>query len=168
MNRLLVGGVGSSLLGCVLYVVGIATTAWLSEGHEGQKIDAGLWLTCLTQSGVTICSAYPGIGDLTGAFNATRAFAVIGLLLLLLGTAVACFAAKKNSNKLKIVGGALIVAAGICGVMAAAIYTGNSQTNTAPGFSVPYGYSFYLTWVQAVFTVGGGAVIIAAGRRGED
>ncbi|XP_066270462.1 claudin-7-A-like [Branchiostoma lanceolatum] len=164
MNRLLVVGIGISLLGALLYVVGIATPAWMEAEQQGlAKEDVGLWQVCGTYLGVTACKAYPDISQLSGALHATRAFAIIGSLMLIPGIALACFAAKKNINKGKLIGGALTIAGGVCGVIAAAIFVGNFD-----GVAVPYGYSFYLTWAQAVFTIGGGVAMIVAGRKDQE
>eukprot|EP00058_Branchiostoma_floridae_P006948 XP_002592436.1 hypothetical protein BRAFLDRAFT_67303 [Branchiostoma floridae] len=104
------------------------------------------------------------ISLLPAVFNTARAFAVIGLLLLLPGVVVACFAAIKNSNKGKKYGGELIIAGGICGALAGAIYAGYAKSYAiAPGVSVPFGYSFYMIWVQALFTWVGGGVMTNAG-----
>eukprot|EP00058_Branchiostoma_floridae_P012250 XP_002597738.1 hypothetical protein BRAFLDRAFT_77359 [Branchiostoma floridae] len=48
------------------------------------------------------------ISVLSGAFHATRAFAIIGSLLLFAGVSLAGFAAMKNVNKFKKLGGALV------------------------------------------------------------
>ncbi|CAH1251576.1 Hypp9093 [Branchiostoma lanceolatum] len=172
MNRLLVGGIGISLLGALLYVVGIATPAWMeAEEQQGlKKEEFGLWQICGTYRGVTICTAYPDttMSTMSGALHATRAFAIIGSLMLIPGIALACFAAKKNINKGKLIGGALTIAGGVCGVIAAAIFAGRVNADLQPGVSVPYGYSFYLTWAQAVFTIGGGVAMIVAGRKDQE
>ncbi|XP_035687227.1 claudin-11-like [Branchiostoma floridae] len=167
MNHLLVGGFGSSVLGTVLFVVGIATPAWMSAEAQGAKEEIGLWQVCGTYLGVTACRAYPDISVLSGAFHATRAFAIIGSMVLFAGVSLVGFAAMKNINKFKKLGGALIFTGGICGILAAGIFTGDSLAH-AQGVSVPFGYSMYLTWAQAVFTLGGGAVIIAAARRSDE
>ncbi|CAH1251577.1 Hypp9093 [Branchiostoma lanceolatum] len=132
------------------------------------KEDVGLWQVCGTYLGVTACKAYPDIGQLSGALHATRAFAIIGSLMLIPGIALACFAAKKDINKGKLIGGALTIAGGVCGVIAAAIFAGRVNADLQPGVSVPYGYSFYLTWAQAVFTIGGGVAMIVAGRKDQE
>ncbi|XP_019632939.1 PREDICTED: claudin-11-like [Branchiostoma belcheri] len=171
MNRLLVGGIGCSFLGLVVYVVGIATTAWLSVAQSGAEDKVGLWQECVynPQFGRTICIGTTDISRLPAAFNASRAFTVIGIMLLIPGLALACFTLKKNSNKFKKIGGGMIIAGGVCGIIAAACFTGYAvnlfQTSGVP---VPFGYSFYLTWVQAVFTIMGGAIIICSGRRDEE
>eukprot|EP00058_Branchiostoma_floridae_P000426 XP_002585914.1 hypothetical protein BRAFLDRAFT_110788 [Branchiostoma floridae] len=149
-----------------LYVVGIATPVWLTVEAQGVKDDIGLWQVCETYLGVTACKSYPDISVLSGAFHATRAFAIIGSLLLFAGVSLAGFAAMKNVDKFKKLGGALVFTGGICGVRAAGIFTGDGLTH-AHGVSVPFGYSVYLTWAQAVFTLGGGAVIIAAARQSQ-
>ncbi|XP_078577040.1 claudin-18-like [Branchiostoma floridae x Branchiostoma japonicum] len=155
---MIICGIISSILGLVLYIVGIATNAWMSVGFR----ESGLWRSCGTILGTTQCVSYAGISLLPAAFNAARAFAAIGLLLLLPGVVVACFAAIKNSNKGKKYGGELIIAGGICGALAGAIYAGYAKSY-APGVSVPFGYSFYIIWVQALFTWVGGGVITNAG-----
>ncbi|XP_019643761.1 PREDICTED: claudin-11-like [Branchiostoma belcheri] len=165
MNRLLVGGIGCSFLGLVVFVVGIATTAWLSAAQGGAGAEMGLWKTCFTNLGVTICAAYPDISRLPATVHASRAFAVIGVLLLIPGLALACFTLKKNSNNAKTIGGGMIIFAGFCGIIAAVAFTGYAVNRVhTPGVPVPFGYSFYLTWVQAVFTILGGVVIICSGR----
>ncbi|XP_078608260.1 claudin-7-A-like [Branchiostoma floridae x Branchiostoma japonicum] len=173
MNLLLAGGIGSSVLGTVLYVVGIATPAWLSAEQQGKKLEMGLWEICGVSSGAWACISYPDISRLSGAVHATRAFAIIGSLLLFAGLSLVGFAAMKNIininlnvSILKKIGGALIITGGICGVLAAGIFTGDSSALTH-GLPVPFGYSIYLTWAQAVFTLGGGAVIIAAARQSQ-
>ncbi|XP_035668954.1 claudin-18-like [Branchiostoma floridae] len=158
---MIICGIISAILGLVLYIVGIATNAWMSVGYQ----ESGLWRVCGTIFGVTQCVPTLGISLLPGAFNAARAFAVIGLVLLLPGIAVACFAAKKNSDKGKrLVGNDHCWRSGICGALAGAIYAGYAKSYAiAPGVSVPFGYSFYMIWVQALFTWVGGGVITNAG-----
>ncbi|XP_066270829.1 claudin-7-A-like [Branchiostoma lanceolatum] len=170
MNRLLVVGIGISLLGALLYVVGIATPAWMEAEEQGlAKEDFGLWQICGTILGITKCAAYPDtLSTMSGVLHATRAFAIIGSLMLIPGIALACFAAKKNINKGKLIGGALTIAGGVCGVIAAAIFAGRINADLQPGVSVPYGYSFHLTWAQAVFTIGGGVAMIVAGRKDQE
>ncbi|XP_078613984.1 claudin-7-A-like [Branchiostoma floridae x Branchiostoma japonicum] len=161
MTPLLVGGISSSLVGLVMYVVGIATPAWVKVGQQ----EWGLWQLCTTFAGARACVAYPDISKLTAAVNATRAFAIIGSLLLIAGIALACHAAYKNSNVDKTKYGVLIIAGGACGVIAVAIFGVRMWIAIGAVVWVPYGYSFHLTWVQALVTFGGGAAIIKAGCR---
>ncbi|KAI8488912.1 hypothetical protein Bbelb_334300 [Branchiostoma belcheri] len=127
MKKLLVLGVGSSFIGMVLLVVGIATVGWLSVDLGFVKRESGLWQACTTRyGGTTSCAAYEG------------------------------YDADKGKNG----GGGSMIAAGVCGMIAAGVFILGSG-----GLSMAslYGYSFYLTWIQAVFTIGGGIAIIVAG-----
>ncbi|XP_035693573.1 protein NKG7-like [Branchiostoma floridae] len=156
-------GIISSLIGIVMYVVGIATPAWLKAGQEGFAIEVGLWQACVTHAGARTC----GISQGSGVVHATRTFAVIGLLMLIAGVALAYYAAYKNPNKDKRKYGALIIAGGVCGIIAVAIFGASMRNGSGTELPIPFGYSFYLTWVQAFLTVFGGTDIIdiKAGRR---
>ncbi|XP_066270106.1 lens fiber membrane intrinsic protein-like [Branchiostoma lanceolatum] len=172
MSKLLVGGIVCAFLGLVLYVVGIVTTAWLSVAYQ----QLGLWQLCVTYLGGTHCIAAAGISLLPAAFNATRAFAVIGLVLFFPGLIAACVSAKKNYEEgiCGVLEGAIYaksytIAPGICGALAGAIYAGYAKSYAlAPGVSVPFGFSFYLMWLQALFTIGGGSVIASTGSASSD
>ncbi|CAH1251734.1 Hypp9138 [Branchiostoma lanceolatum] len=154
MSKLLVGGVVCAFLGLVLYIVGMATPVWMSVEYLGFGSYSGLWQTCQTQPSVTVCSGYVGISQLPAAFNAARAFAVIGLVLHICGLVLT--AVNKNSDKKT--GGELIIAAGISGALAGAIFAGYAKSYGL----APFGYSFYLMWVQALFNIAGGSVIVNA------
>ncbi|KAI8503280.1 PREDICTED: uncharacterized protein LOC109468641 [Branchiostoma belcheri] len=158
MNNRLVGGLASSGIGLLLYIVGIATTAWLSNAGA----ESGLWQTC-TKGAIRICASYD-IDSLNGAYHACRFFAVVGALLLVVGILAGVVHAVKHSlftrvNKKRTAGG-LIAVAGVCGLICAATFTGYYENNSVG--SVPYGYSFYLTWIQGLFTIGGGVACFIA------
>ncbi|XP_066270779.1 lens fiber membrane intrinsic protein-like [Branchiostoma lanceolatum] len=157
MNNRLVGGLACSSVGLLLYIVGIATTAWLSNAAA----ESGLWQTC-TKGRVRICASYD-IGSLNGAYHACRFFAVVGALLMAVGILAGVVHAVKHSlftrvNKKRTAGG-LIIVAGVCGLITAATFTGYYENEFG---GAPYGYSFYLTWIQGLFTIGGGVACFIA------
>ncbi|XP_019643739.1 PREDICTED: claudin-11-like [Branchiostoma belcheri] len=160
MKKLLVLGVGSSFIGMVLLVVGIATVGWLSVDLGFVKRESGLWQACTTRyGGTTSCAAYD-MSLLSRNDHTYRAFAVIGAILAISGVFTACCGEGYDADKGKNGGGGSMIAAGVCGMIAAGVFILGSG-----GLSMAslYGYSFYLTWIQAVFTIGGGIAIIVAG-----
>eukprot|EP00058_Branchiostoma_floridae_P009696 XP_002595184.1 hypothetical protein BRAFLDRAFT_101670 [Branchiostoma floridae] len=172
LNDVFVGGISSTLVGLVMYVVGIATPAWVIDSRLGLRQEWGLWQICTTNIADRTCEGYGDISDLTAAFHFTRAFAVIGPLLLVAGVNVALvfYAEHKNSNKVQRKYGALIIAGGACGVIATAIFGVELRNAIGVELSISFGYSFHLTLVQGLLTVfltvGGGATIIADGLMG--
>ncbi|XP_019622203.1 PREDICTED: uncharacterized protein LOC109468394 [Branchiostoma belcheri] len=157
MNKILAFGIGSSVIGMVLFVVGIVTPGWASAEGLGVKSETGLWQVCDTALGAKVCTAY-NIGQLSSTFNATRAFAVIGASLVLTGVAGTCFSMKKNSKKKQ-------EGRRLPDHCCSAIFTSENVATSIQGVSTSFGYSFYLIWVQAFFTIGGGGAIIVAGHR---
>ncbi|XP_078667160.1 uncharacterized protein LOC144909003 [Branchiostoma floridae x Branchiostoma belcheri] len=126
----------SAFVGLVLLVVGLATPGWTTEGG-------------LPEGG-------------PGAIQATRGFIVFGTLNLVFGVifSVTQTIKKPVVNPAKCA--ALMIAGGILGDIGAAIFTGY-QLITFPG--VPFGYSFYLTWAQTIFSISGGVIILLEERK---
>ncbi|XP_078613982.1 uncharacterized protein LOC144883371 isoform X3 [Branchiostoma floridae x Branchiostoma japonicum] len=145
-----------AVIGPLLLVSGVALVYYAE--HKNSNKDKRKY-------GVLIIAG--DISDLTAAFHFTRAFAVIGPLLLVAGVNVALvfYAEHKNSNKVQRKYGALIIAGGACGVIATAIFGVELRNAIGVELSIPFGYSFHLTLVQGLLTLGGGAAIIADGRR---
>eukprot|EP00058_Branchiostoma_floridae_P019241 XP_002604731.1 hypothetical protein BRAFLDRAFT_80297 [Branchiostoma floridae] len=111
---------------------------------------------------LAVCEQY--IDSLNGAYHASRFFSVVGALLAVVGIIAGVVHAIKHNlftrvNKKRTAGG-LIIVAGVCGLITAAIFTGYYENNSIG--SVPYGYSFYLTWIQGLFTIGGGVACFIA------
>ncbi|XP_078661834.1 uncharacterized protein LOC144905902 [Branchiostoma floridae x Branchiostoma belcheri] len=162
MKKLLMFGIGSSFIGMILLIVGIATVSWLTSSSLYVTSDVGLWQSCVgdTQSGVSVCSYY-AMNRLSRNVHTSRAFAVIGAILAIAGVGTAFGGGSTDVDGGKNGGGGTMIAAGVCGMIAAGVFT------LGTGFAVGlYGYSFYLTWVQALFTVGGGIAIIVGGQGG--
>ncbi|XP_019620678.1 PREDICTED: uncharacterized protein LOC109467175 [Branchiostoma belcheri] len=126
----------SAFVGLVLLVVGLATPGWTTEGG-------------LPEGG-------------PGAIQATRGFIVFGTLNLVFGVifSVTQTIKKPVINPAKCA--ALMIAGGILADIGAAVFTGY-QLITFPG--VPFGYSFYLTWAQTIFSIGGGVIILLEERK---
>ncbi|XP_078578165.1 uncharacterized protein LOC144863077 [Branchiostoma floridae x Branchiostoma japonicum] len=129
----------SASVGLVLMVVGLATPGWTAEG--------GL----------------PRAGP--ASIQATRGFIVFGTLNLVFGILFAVTQTVKKpiiSLVTPVKCALLMIAGGILGDVGAAIFTGY-QLTTFPG--MPFGYSLYLTWVQTLFSVGGGVIILWEERK---
>eukprot|EP00058_Branchiostoma_floridae_P012314 XP_002597802.1 hypothetical protein BRAFLDRAFT_129388 [Branchiostoma floridae] len=127
-SKMIICGIISAILGLVLYIVGIATNAWMSVGYQ----ESGLWRVCGTIFGVTQCVP-------TLVFNK--------------GSVNSWYMTVKKQYFRTTDWFYLALQQGICGALAGAIYAGYAKSYAiAPGVSVPFGYSFYMIWVQALFT----------------
>eukprot|EP00058_Branchiostoma_floridae_P012354 XP_002597842.1 hypothetical protein BRAFLDRAFT_130191 [Branchiostoma floridae] len=96
----------------------------------------------------------------THAFQLTRFSVVLGLMLLLPGAFLAVTAACRGELDSELDGleifTTLIILGGAFGGIGALCYTVDYITSHV---STPLGVSFYLTWIQTVFTVTGGVLI---------
>ncbi|XP_066271152.1 uncharacterized protein [Branchiostoma lanceolatum] len=126
----------SAFVGLVLLVVGLATPGWTSEGGLPEKGPA--------------------------AIQATRGLIVFGALNLVFGIIFAVSLTLKKAVIKPATCAALMIAGGILCDVGAAIFTGYQLINS-PG--MPFGYSFYLTWAQTLFSVGGGVIILLQERK---
>ncbi|XP_035671653.1 paternally-expressed gene 3 protein-like [Branchiostoma floridae] len=103
---------------------------------------------------------YIGMKGHTHAFQLTRFSVVLGLMLLLPGAFLAVTAACRGELDSELDGleifTTLIILGGAFGGIGALCYTVDYITSHV---STPLGVSFYLTWIQTVFTVTGGVLI---------
>ncbi|XP_078664088.1 uncharacterized protein LOC144907152 [Branchiostoma floridae x Branchiostoma belcheri] len=152
MKKLVAFGIGSSVVGTVLLIVGIATVRWMTAEKLFERRDVGLWQACDTRSGVTVCKYWP-MDLLNRTEHTCRSFAVWGSILAIAGV----FTALGDGSN----GGSALIAAGFCGVISACIFT--LTTSLEVGL---YGYSLYLTYIQALLTIGGGIAITVGSREG--
>ena len=125
---------------------------WVEDDRRSITLSYGLWNVC----GGSVCVAY-GFDSVVGKLHATRAFTSIGTLLCAAAAVVAMVRLCKEVDG-KVVAGLFIVA-GVCMIIALAIYTDYSS-DTVRMDKVSYGWSYVLGWIATVMAFVAGALHI--------
>ena len=108
---------------------------WLSAQFGDYEVTSGLWKACSPVG----CNSYARTSK---TFHAVRAFSILAVLASVGCIGLAVFAMFSDSVKWTFPFIAAI-AAGVCGIIAMAIFTGETNSGS-------YGWSYFLGWVGSV------------------
>ncbi|XP_076456924.1 uncharacterized protein LOC143291138 [Babylonia areolata] len=146
--RLLAGiATGVMAVAMILQIVGVATPSWVSgKVQQGATSSAGLWRICATAQDKEACVDWPVVPDW---LDASRAFGILSLLLMIAASGLGVFASMKHDSR-----GVLLLAAvsgglgALCSLISFGVFAGEKDDSFPNVFD--YDYSFGLCVVAAV------------------
>ncbi|XP_069460908.1 lens fiber membrane intrinsic protein-like [Ambystoma mexicanum] len=138
------------LLSAIVNVISLATDFWIAASGS----HFGLWRVCI----LDICGTLGNGADI----DATRAFSIISLLLLLVAVLMQILEIMFNTvlsgtNKQKLTA-ILSFCAGASALIAMSVFTGSAR----PSGSTTYSWSFALGWVSTGLSLVAGAAAFLA------
>uniref|UniRef100_A0A194AND6 Uncharacterized protein n=1 Tax=Pinctada fucata TaxID=50426 RepID=A0A194AND6_PINFU len=147
-------------VGCLFVIIGTATNSWYSYSLGiSQSTTSGLWKGCVDST----CVSFNG--EIPDYLKATRAFAILSILIAVGGTAIIVVAILKNESKpLQILAIVLPAVSAVCAFIAVGVY-GVEYESQIPDSAKDI---IKLSWSFALTAVGGcieaaAAVVFAIG-----
>ncbi|CAM4629848.1 unnamed protein product [Lepidochelys kempii] len=148
-----------ALLSLLLLLVALGSDHWLVDDAVLESLHEGLWKSCLN----SVCGQ---ISSASVSLKVTRVFTVLGVI----AGSVSSFAllasflhSHPGSVSLTLVSFLGSFSAGLCAMIALAVYTGEfaGAVNVAPG-QVTFGWSFGLGWASfPLFLITGVVTLVA-------
>ncbi|XP_060566342.1 uncharacterized protein LOC132725260 isoform X3 [Ruditapes philippinarum] len=133
-------GIGLCASSLLINIIGLAIPYWVYASAGDVKQYSGLWSSCGSVGGNSVCVDIPD-AFLDGAFKATRAMEILGMILIL--AALVCVLLKqfviKDQALLPKIGACLAIVAGIFMIIGTIIYAtrdGLDSSNLHAGFAL--------------------------------
>ncbi|KAK7463926.1 hypothetical protein BaRGS_00038063 [Batillaria attramentaria] len=143
----------------IFQIVGVAATGWAvgERSFSGMTVDVeyGLWSGCSGSS----CASIDDGADLPDWFEAVRAFAIIGLLVIVGCLVVAILIMFMENQMLPMIAAILAFVAAFCLLIEFAVYAGERE-EFAPSEVFDLGYCFALTVVGFLLCIAAGICFI--------
>ncbi|CAK8693054.1 epithelial membrane protein 1-like [Clavelina lepadiformis] len=127
----------------ILAIVSQATAAWAHSSYDNSSI--GLWQLCLSN----ICRSFWDLGLKEAAYvDAVRAFSIMSMIFQCTALALTLMAFKNQSGNHRRNTSSVMMSAGVFMFIAMIVFS----TKYHLSFSVSFGYSFYLGWINFAFS----------------